>query len=80
MENLENFGQRMFIETVKSGFLCGDLQSVLTLNPFDLLPGKLIHAMVAHLDAVTCLAVEPNGIYLISGSESPSMSMKRTLL
>lgn len=34
--------------------------------------GKLIHAMVAHLDAVTSLAVDPNGIYLISGSESPA--------
>jgi len=32
--------------------------------------GKLIHAMVAHLDAVTSLAVDPNGIYLISGSKS----------
>lgn len=25
--------------------------------------------MVAHLDAVTSLAVDPNGIYLMSGSE-----------
>lgn len=25
--------------------------------------------MVAHLDAVTCLAVDPNGLYLMSGSE-----------
>lgn len=32
--------------------------------------GKVIHAMVAHLDAVTSLAVDPNGIYLMSGSES----------
>lgn len=32
-------------------------------------PGQLIHAMVAHLDAVTCLAVDPNGLYLMSGSE-----------
>lgn len=31
--------------------------------------GKLIHAMVAHLDAVTSLAVDPNGIYLMSGSK-----------
>lgn len=30
--------------------------------------GKLAHAMVAHLDAVTCLAVDPNGLYLLSGS------------
>ena len=25
--------------------------------------------MVAHLDAVTSLAVDPNGLYLLSGSE-----------
>ena len=28
--------------------------------------------MVAHLDAVTSLAVDPNGLYLMSGSEYPS--------
>lgn len=32
--------------------------------------GKVIHSMVAHLDAVTSLAVDPNGIYLMSGSKS----------
>lgn len=25
--------------------------------------------MVAHLDAVTCLAADPNGVFLMSGSE-----------
>ncbi|NWY60615.1 STRN4 protein, partial [Chionis minor] len=30
--------------------------------------GKIVHSMVAHLDAVTCLAVDPNGIFLMSGS------------
>lgn len=34
------------------------------------LAGKVIHSMVAHLDAVTSLAVDPNGIYLMSGSKS----------
>lgn len=34
--------------------------------------GKVIHSMVAHLDAVTSLAVDPNGIYLMSGSECHS--------
>ena len=29
----------------------------------------MIHSMVAHLDAVTSLAVDPNGLYLLSGSE-----------
>lgn len=28
--------------------------------------------MVAHLDAVTSLAVDPNGLYLMSGSKYPS--------
>ena len=31
--------------------------------------GKQIHSMVAHLDAVTSLAVDPNGLYLLSGSK-----------
>lgn len=29
--------------------------------------GKMVHTMVAHLDAVTSLAVDPNGLYLLSG-------------
>lgn len=28
-----------------------------------------MHSMVAHLDAVTCLAVDPNGVFLMSGSK-----------
>lgn len=36
---------------------------------FDNNTGKLVHSMVAHLDAVTSLAVDPNGLYLLSGSE-----------
>ncbi|KAJ8288567.1 hypothetical protein COCON_G00012260 [Conger conger] len=42
---------------------------------FDNKTGKLIHAMVAHLDAVTCLAVDPNGIYLMSGSHDCSIRL-----
>lgn len=30
--------------------------------------GKMVHSMVAHLDAVTSLAVDPNGLYLLSGN------------
>lgn len=43
---------------------------------FDNNSGKLIHSMVAHLDAVTSLAVDPNGLYLMSGSKYrfPTMS------
>uniref|UniRef100_UPI00398E9604 striatin-3 isoform X3 n=1 Tax=Pristiophorus japonicus TaxID=55135 RepID=UPI00398E9604 len=42
---------------------------------FDNKTGKLIHAMVAHLDAVTSLAVDPNGIYLMSGSHDCSIRL-----
>lgn len=36
---------------------------------FDNNTGKMVHSMVAHLDAVTSLAVDPNGLYLLSGSK-----------
>uniref|UniRef100_UPI00358F83B0 striatin-3 isoform X2 n=1 Tax=Myxine glutinosa TaxID=7769 RepID=UPI00358F83B0 len=42
---------------------------------FDNNTGKQIHAMVAHLDAVTCLAVDPNGLYLMSGSHDCSIRL-----
>lgn len=29
--------------------------------------GKVIHSMTAHLDSVTSLAVDPHGLYLLSG-------------
>ena len=31
--------------------------------------GKQIHTMVAHLDAVTSLSIDPTGLYLLSGSK-----------
>ena len=37
---------------------------------FDNNTGKQTHVMVAHLDAVTSLAIDTNGLYLISGSKS----------
>lgn len=37
--------------------------------------GKMIHSMVAHLDAVTSLAVDPNGLYLLSGSHDCSIRL-----
>uniref|UniRef100_A0A8C2AIJ7 Striatin, calmodulin binding protein n=1 Tax=Cyprinus carpio TaxID=7962 RepID=A0A8C2AIJ7_CYPCA len=40
-----------------------------------ILIGKLIHSMVAHLDAVTSLAVDPNGLYLMSGSHDCSVRL-----
>ncbi|XP_018087675.1 striatin-3 isoform X2 [Xenopus laevis] len=42
---------------------------------FDNKSGKTIHLMVAHLDAVTSLAVDPNGIYLMSGSHDCSIRL-----
>ncbi|NXI63699.1 STRN4 protein, partial [Anseranas semipalmata] len=37
--------------------------------------GKVVHSMVAHLDAVTCLAVDPNGVFLMSGSHDCSLRL-----
>lgn len=37
--------------------------------------GRLAHAMVAHLDAVTSLAVDPNGLFLLSGSHDCSIRL-----
>ncbi|XP_071833496.1 striatin-3-like [Apostichopus japonicus] len=42
---------------------------------FDNTSGKMVHSMVAHLDAVTCLAVDPNGLYLLSGSHDCSIRL-----
>lgn len=42
---------------------------------YDNTSGKLIHSMVAHLDAVTSLAVDPNGLYLMSGSHDCSIRL-----
>ncbi|XP_044070938.1 striatin-like isoform X6 [Siniperca chuatsi] len=42
---------------------------------FDNNSGKQIHSMVAHLDAVTSLAVDPNGLYLMSGSHDCSIRL-----
>ncbi|XP_048732374.1 striatin-3-like isoform X5 [Ostrea edulis] len=42
---------------------------------FDNITGKLIHSMVAHLNAVSSLAVDPNGLYLLSGSHDCSIRL-----
>ncbi|KAG1667331.1 Striatin-3 [Nymphon striatum] len=42
---------------------------------FDNNTGKMVHSMVAHLDAVTSLAVDPNGLYLLSGSHDCSIRL-----
>ena len=38
--------------------------------------GKQIHTMVAHLDAVTSLSIDPTGLYLLSGSKSSLYSYR----
>jgi len=40
---------------------------------YDNTTGALVHSMVAHLDAVTSLAVDQHGLYLISGSHDCSI-------
>ncbi|XP_045480242.1 striatin-3 isoform X1 [Harmonia axyridis] len=42
---------------------------------WDNVSGKMVHSMVAHLDAVTSLAVDPNGLYLLSGSHDCSIRL-----
>ena len=37
--------------------------------------GKSVHSMVAHPDAVTCLAVDPSGVFLMSGSHDCSLCL-----
>ncbi len=42
---------------------------------FDNRTGKQTHSMVAHLDAVTSLAIDGHGLYLISGSHDCSVRL-----
>lgn len=42
---------------------------------FDNNTGKIIDTMVAHMDAVTCLSIDPNGLYLLSGSHDGSLRL-----
>lgn len=41
----------------------------------DNVSGKVVHSMVAHLDAVTSLAVDPQGLYILSGSHDCSIRL-----
>lgn len=42
---------------------------------WDAVSGQCSHAMVAHLDAVTGLALDPNGLFLLSGSHDCSVRL-----
>ncbi|CAF97462.1 unnamed protein product, partial [Tetraodon nigroviridis] len=46
-----------------------------TIRFLDNNTGKVVHSMVAHLDAVTCLTTDPKGTYLISGSHDCSVRL-----
>uniref|UniRef100_A0AAY4CVN3 Striatin N-terminal domain-containing protein n=1 Tax=Denticeps clupeoides TaxID=299321 RepID=A0AAY4CVN3_9TELE len=46
-----------------------------TIRFLDNKSGKVVHSMVAHLDAVTCLTTDPKGTYLISGSHDCSVRL-----
>ncbi|KAJ8369023.1 hypothetical protein SKAU_G00090510 [Synaphobranchus kaupii] len=46
-----------------------------TIRFLDNKTGKVIHSMVAHLDAVTCLTTDPKGTYLVSGSHDCSVRL-----
>ncbi|XP_034719858.1 striatin-4 isoform X1 [Etheostoma cragini] len=46
-----------------------------TIRFLDNRTGKVVHSMVAHLDAVTCLTTDPKGTYLISGSHDCSVRL-----
>ena len=45
----------------------------LKIDPFCSFSGTLVHSMVAHLDAVTSVTIDPNGLYLLSGSHDASI-------
>uniref|UniRef100_A0A0N5AW51 WD_REPEATS_REGION domain-containing protein n=1 Tax=Syphacia muris TaxID=451379 RepID=A0A0N5AW51_9BILA len=42
---------------------------------FDNNTGKLIHGTVAHVEAISSLAIDPNGLYLLSGSHDGSLRL-----
>ncbi|EDV29189.1 uncharacterized protein TRIADDRAFT_19874 [Trichoplax adhaerens] len=42
---------------------------------FDTNSSQLVHSITAHMDAVTSLAIDPNGLYLISGSHDCSIRL-----
>uniref|UniRef100_A0A915K454 Striatin n=1 Tax=Romanomermis culicivorax TaxID=13658 RepID=A0A915K454_ROMCU len=42
---------------------------------FDNNTGKTIDSVLAHLDSVSCLAIDPNGLYLLSGSHDSSLRL-----
>uniref|UniRef100_A0A7N8XKT3 Striatin n=1 Tax=Mastacembelus armatus TaxID=205130 RepID=A0A7N8XKT3_9TELE len=79
--NMETQQLVLKLESLKSNFSHPTLPITITAQEdrhiqfFDNNTGKLIHSMVAHLDSVTSLAVDPNGLYLMSGSHDCSIRL-----
>ncbi|XP_066426235.1 striatin-4-like, partial [Molothrus aeneus] len=46
-----------------------------SIRYLDTRTGEVVHSMVAHLDAVTCLALDPSGAFLLSGSHDCSLRL-----
>ncbi|KAF1749832.1 hypothetical protein GCK72_016377 [Caenorhabditis remanei] len=46
-----------------------------TIRYFDNTTGKITHESVAHVEGVSSLAIDPNGLYLLSGSHDGSIRM-----
>ncbi|CAI5451658.1 unnamed protein product [Caenorhabditis angaria] len=44
-----------------------------TIRYFDNTTGKLIHESLAHIEGVSSLAIDPNGLFLLSGSHDGSL-------
>ncbi|CAK9293495.1 unnamed protein product [Gordionus sp. m RMFG-2023] len=42
---------------------------------FNIYTGKCIHKMIAHLDSVSCLSLDPYGLYLLTGSHDNSIRL-----
>ncbi|CAJ0960920.1 unnamed protein product, partial [Mesorhabditis belari] len=45
------------------------------LRYFDNRTGELVHAAIAHVESISSLAVDPNGLYLLSGSHDGSLRL-----
>ena len=50
----------------KTGMYISSQRTSTHTHTLSFIPGKVIHSMTAHLDAVTGLAVDPHGLYLLS--------------
>lgn len=46
-----------------------------TIRYFDNTNGSIIHEAIAHVEGVSSLAIDPNGLYLLSGSHDGSIRM-----